>query len=190
MKRAQQSVLIVGIVGFSWLAMQAVHELGHVLGAWLTGGEVTHVALHPLAFSRTDVAPNPHPAIVVWSGPLVGCILPAAVYLAARFLRAPGLHLPRFFAGFCLIANGIYIGVDSFVKGADGGEMIRNGSPQWLLLLFAFAAIPSGFGMWNRQGIHFGLGEANGNVSRRAAATAASLFVGVIALELILGGRA
>jgi hypothetical protein len=32
-------------------------------------------------------------------------------------------------------------------------------------------------------------GEANGKVSRKAAITAASLFVAAIALELILGGK-
>lgn len=90
---------------------------------------------------------------------------------------------------FCLIANGVYIGVDAFVKGADGGKMIRHGSPQWLLFLFAAAAVPAGFWLWNRQGIHFGLGEANGRVNRKTAIAAASLFVGVVALELVLGGR-
>ena len=167
--------------------MQAVHELGHVSGAWLTGGKVTHVALHPLAFSRTDVAPNPYPTIVVWSGPLIGCLLPVAICLAAHLLKSPGVYLARFFAGFCLIANGFYIGVDAFAQGADGGEMVRNGSPQWLLVLFAVFTIPIGFRLWNRQGIHFGLGEANGAVSRHATIAAASLLAGTIVLELVLG---
>jgi hypothetical protein len=48
MKRLPQILLIVTFIGFSWLAMQVVHEAGHVLLARLTGGEVTKVALHPL----------------------------------------------------------------------------------------------------------------------------------------------
>ena len=47
MKRAAQILLIVTFIAFSWLAMQVVHEVGHVLVARLTGGEVLKVALHP-----------------------------------------------------------------------------------------------------------------------------------------------
>ena len=31
-------ILLVSVILASWLGMQAVHEYGHVLGAWLTGG--------------------------------------------------------------------------------------------------------------------------------------------------------
>ena len=48
MKRPEQIVLITTFVCFSWLAMPACDELGHVLGAWATGAEVKRVALHPL----------------------------------------------------------------------------------------------------------------------------------------------
>jgi hypothetical protein len=62
-------VVLIGstLVG-SWLGMQAVHESGHVLGAWLTGGQVARVVLNPLTISRTDVRENPKPLIVVWAG--------------------------------------------------------------------------------------------------------------------------
>ena len=55
MKRIDQGVLIVTFLGFCWLAMQGFHELGHVFGAWVTGGEVVKVALHPTIISRTDL---------------------------------------------------------------------------------------------------------------------------------------
>jgi hypothetical protein len=64
------------LIYLSWLAMQAVHELGHILAAWLTGGTVERVILEPLAISRTDVSPNPSPLAVAWAGPLVGVALP------------------------------------------------------------------------------------------------------------------
>ena len=58
-------VLIVATGALSWLAMMIVHEFGHVLHAWFSGANVVKVVLHPLAISRTDVAPNPHPLFVV-----------------------------------------------------------------------------------------------------------------------------
>src|SRR5881394_1603306 len=93
--------------------MQAVHESGHLLGAWLTGGRVARVVLYPLTISRTDLAENPNPLPVVWAGPVFGILLPLALWGAAVALRMPGAFVLRFFAGFCLIANGAYIAAGS-----------------------------------------------------------------------------
>ncbi|MGC3965806.1 MAG: hypothetical protein QM775_00075 [Pirellulales bacterium] len=52
MSRLPQVVLIGSVLLGSWLAMQAIHEAGHVFGAWLTEGRVERVVLHPLTISR------------------------------------------------------------------------------------------------------------------------------------------
>src|SRR4051794_31007732 len=108
-QRFHQTVLIVSALLASWLGMQAIHEFGHVVGAWWTGGRVAEVVLHPLTISRTDLAENPSPLLVVWAGPVLGCLLPLVPWGLAEALRWPWAYLPRFFAGFCLIANGAYI---------------------------------------------------------------------------------
>src|SRR5262245_9156715 len=109
-----RSILIFATILGSWLGMQQVHELGHVLGAWLTEAEVKRVVLHPLTISRTDVGHNPQPLVVVWAGPMVGVVLPVLVWLLAAAMRMPGAFVLRFFAGFCLVANGAYIAGGSF----------------------------------------------------------------------------
>lgn len=170
--------------------MQVVHELGHVLLALATKGEVTKVALHPLIMSRTDLAENPHPLAVVWGGPLLGSLIPLIAFGAASISRAPGVYLFRFLAGFCLVANGVYIGTGWLIaNGADPGVMIENGSPTWLLVAFGLLTFPAGLYLWHRQGHCFGLAEANGNVSKSAAAISASLLVGLVAVELIRNQR-
>src|ERR1700752_5121078 len=103
--------------------MQAVHEFGHVLGAWLTGGRVERVVLHPLTISRTDLAENPQPLIVAWAGPLIGVAFPVVAWGLVAMARMPGKRLLQFFAGFCLIANGLYIGVGSFNGIGDCGDL-------------------------------------------------------------------
>ena len=65
MARFQQLLLIGTFLPLCWLAMMATHELGHVLGAYISGGRVSQVVLHPLTISRTDLAHNPHPLLVV-----------------------------------------------------------------------------------------------------------------------------
>lgn len=184
MKRIEQVILIVSVLGFSWLGMQAIHELGHMLGALITGGSVIRVILHPLALSRTDVRPNPSPLFVVWAGPVIGSILPLLAWLIARTFKCPHLFLFRFFAGFCLIANGVYIGVGSVNGVADAGDMLRHGSSQWQLILFALLIIPPGFYLWNGLGPKFGIGKANGSVNRPAALISLTLFLLIIAAEL------
>src|SRR5262249_52756079 len=120
----RQCVLICSTVLGSWLGMQAVHEGGHVGGALLTGGRVAQVVLHPLTISRTDLAENPKPLVVVWAGPVFGALMPLALWAGAVALRLPGAFWLRFFAGFCLIANGAYIGAGSFAAIGDCSEML------------------------------------------------------------------
>ena len=64
MNRFHQAILIGATIVGSWLGMQAVHESGHILGAWISGGRVAKVILNPLTISRTDIAHNPNPLFV------------------------------------------------------------------------------------------------------------------------------
>jgi hypothetical protein len=145
--------------------MQAVHETGHVVAACLTGGRVERVVLYPLTISRTDLEHNPAPLVVVWAGPVLGVLLPLGFWGAAAWYRLKGAFVLRFLAGFCLIANGVYIGGGSFDRVGDCGEMLRHGTPIWVLWLFGGMTAAAGLALWHRLGAHFGLGEARGRVS-------------------------
>ncbi|MBN9519420.1 M50 family metallopeptidase [bacterium] len=169
--------------------MQAVHEAGHVLGARLTGGRVERVVLHPLTISRTDLAENPRPLAVVWAGPVVGVAAPLLLWAVAAAGQVPGAFLLRFFAGFCLLTNGLYIGVGSLDRVGDAGDMLRHGSEPWQLWLFGAAAAPAGLWLWNRQGPHFGLGPVKGRVSGRAAYAALGACLALLGLGLAVGGE-
>jgi hypothetical protein len=187
-ERAVQAVLIASTLVGSWLGMQAVHEFGHVAGAWATGGSVARVVLHPFAISRTDVAGGPSPGVVVWAGPVVGAALPVAAWLLAAAARLPGTFVLRFFAGFCLVANGLYIGLGSFGRIGDCGQMLRHGSEPWQLWAFGLTVVPAGAWLWHGQGKHFGLGP---DAKRIQPAVAYGCLLACLALvlgELILGG--
>ncbi|MDD5678781.1 MAG: hypothetical protein PHW60_12465 [Kiritimatiellae bacterium] len=189
MKRIEQTILIVTFLAFSWLAMQAMHELGHVIGARLTKAEVTSVTLHPCIISRTDLGHNPHPLVVVWAGPVIGSALPLLAFLVGKVCRAPGVYLFRFFAGFCLIANGIYIAFGPSAGAADTGVMIQHGSPHWIMIIFGLLTALLGMYLWHRQGERFGLGEAKGTVSRKATVVSVLLLAAIVGGELIIGHK-
>ena len=71
------------------------------------------------------MAPEP---VSFWAGPILGVALPVAAWLAAALCRLVGAYLLRFFAGFCLVANGAYIAGGSFDRLGDAGVMLRHGS--------------------------------------------------------------
>ena len=167
--------------------MQAIHESGHVTAAYLTGGQVATVVLHPFTISRTDLSHNPKPAIVVWAGPVFGVLLPLALWGAAAGVRLPGVFVLRFFAGFCLVANGAYIAGGSFDGIGDCGEMLRHGSERWHLWLFGAGTVPAGFWLWHGQGKLFGLGTAREKVS--AGINCSSVVVCLLLLASGVTGR-
>jgi len=184
-----QALLIVSTILGSWLAMQAIHELGHVCGAWMTGGKVDRVVLHPLTISRTDLAANPNPLFVVWAGPIFGVLLPSLMWMLTAITKFPGSYVLRFFTGFCLIANGLYIGVGSFDNVGDCGEMLNHGSSRWQLWLFGAITAPTGLWLWHRQGPHFGLGDSKGRVDHHTVFATFVAFVLLSILGFVVGGE-
>jgi hypothetical protein len=186
--RRHQVILIVSTVLGSWLGMQAIHELGHCLGAWLTGGRVARIVLHPLAISRTDLAENHHPLAVAWSGPVGGVLLPLTLWGPAALARSRVAFILRFFAGFCLVANGAYLAIGSFDHVGDAGDLLRLGAPAWQLWAFGVLAVPAGFWLWHGEGRCFGMGEARGRVDRGMAYVSLVILALLVILGLIVGG--
>ncbi len=181
MQRFHQILFSVSLVALCWLGMMAVHELGHVIGGVATGGTIRRVVLHPLTISCSDVDPNPSPAIVVWLGPIVGSILPVSL-LSIRFSIVALKKSLAFFAGFCLIANGAYIAIaiGSFDGVGDCGEMLRTGTPIWVMIAYGAVAISGGLLIWHR------LGTARQFLSNPKLVSRRTAYVTVGALCLLL----
>jgi hypothetical protein len=190
--RCFQVLLVFSTAGLSWLLMMAFHEFGHVLQGWLTGAQLDAVDLPPFGFSRTDFAVNPHPLLVAWGGPLWGCALPLAMLAVARcFAAKPRVYLLAWFAGYCLVANGVYLLGGAILSGGadDGGVILREGGSRWQLCVFAALAIPAGLYVWNGLGPYFGLGPSRGRVGRKAAVGVTVALFLAVCVELLLTYR-
>ncbi|MDC0936302.1 hypothetical protein OAS39_08430, partial [Pirellulales bacterium] len=57
-----------------------------------------------------------------------------------------------FLTGFCFIANGAYIAGGVMHGIGDADEMLRSGSPHWVLIAFGAITIPVGLLIWHRLG--------------------------------------
>jgi hypothetical protein len=187
--RLLQTSLILSTLAASWLWMMIVHEFGHVLLAWACAEKVSKVVLHPLAISRTDTSHDNHPLLVIWAGPVLGSLIPMVGFLAAKLAQFRLAFLLQFFAGFCLIANGAYIGVGSFSRIGDAGDLASAGCPQVLMIAFGLACAPLGVWLWNGLGPHFGLNPNNGKVDRTAALTMLALLLLTVLAECLGSSR-
>jgi hypothetical protein len=187
--RVAAAGLLIATLGASWLAMMAVHELGHVLHAAVSGGCVVHVVLHPLAFSRTDLSSNPRPLFVAWGGVIWGSLVPLAP-CAFRGLRGARLgFLLRFFAGFCLIANGAYAAAGVVEPVGDAADMIRLGTPRWVLAMFGVPAMAGGLALWGGTGRQFGIGAGASSVDPLVFRVVIGILVALVAAMSMMSDR-
>ncbi len=137
-----------------WFGMEAVHEIGHVLAAWCSGATVERVVLLPI--SRTDTAGVEHPLFVYGAGAVFGAVFPVFLWTVACLFRLKIAYLFRFFAWFCLIANGAYIGCDfSTVGPTDAGLLIEHGASRVVLVLFGLIGVSGGLFLWHGQSRFF-----------------------------------
>lgn len=183
-----RAAVLVGIVlAASWYGMMLVHELGHALHAAVSGGEVGRIVWTTLAFSRTEIGHNPEPAFVVWGGFVWGVLIPLVVLGVGRLAGLPHLFLLRFFAGFCLVANGVYLSAGVVVPAGDTEDLLRLGTPAWVLAAAGVPMAAAGVWMWNGLGRRFGIGgepPARGAVAA-AGCAAAALAVMMAAVNLV-----
>ena len=187
--RIWQVAMAVFLICFSCLAMMAIHEFGHVVHAVLSGGRVERVVLHPLEISRTVVAPNPHPQFVAWGGAIWGTVIPLGVLAMTWVTARKYAYLAAFIAGFCCLANGLYLAVGSFTGVGDAGDLLRHGAARWQLWLFGVPVSILGLWLWIGLGPQFGFGPANGKVDSRIVIGLGVALATTVLLELLLSSR-
>ncbi len=76
-----------------------------------------------------------------------------------------------FFAGFCWLVNGVYIGMGAVEAVGDSREMLRLGTPMWVLGVFGIFGVVGGF--WvvacDERAVGVWEGERGGERSRTLA---------------------
>ena len=188
--RCYQALLLFSMAWLSWLLMMVTHEAGHVLHGWMSGAGLDCVLLPPFGFSRTDFMTNPHPLFVAWGGAIWGCLIPLSLLAIISAFARRYAYLARWFAGFCLIANGAYLAAGALRGGDadDGAVLLHSGAAVWQLLAFGIPTVAAGLFLWNGLGQSFGLGPARGKVDRKVAVILPVALAVVVAVELAAGG--
>lgn len=97
-------------------------------------------------------------------GPVWGIALPVAAWAASAALVPGAGRVGRavrtgiqFLAGFCLIANGAYLGAGWVDRVGDAGDLMRHGTPAWALVAYGVVATTAGLLLWHLLGAKRGL---------------------------------
>jgi hypothetical protein len=77
-------------------------------------------------------------------------VIPVALWLALRRTRARAIL--QAFAGWCLIANGVYMAVGWIYRAGDAGELVRLRTPIPVLIAFGIVSAAAGLFLWHRLG--------------------------------------
>ena len=128
---------------------------------------------------------NPCPQMELWGGAIGGILFPLLIWGIWKSVRFPEVHLPRFWAGFCLIANGAYFGGDFSQRGpTDAGLLTELGTDRFSLVCFGIIAIALGLTLWNGQSRYFGWGRQAIPVRWQTALTLFCLVIMIVIGEI------
>ena len=190
--RARLFVLIVTWLTFCWFAMQLLHELGHLVAAKLLGVTVVqfHFGLLTVSHTMLDETGQSQATLfaVTWAGPMIGMILPFAIWGTIAWLRVREAFLARFLAGFCLVANGCYLlgglffPADGYI---DSSVLLAHGAMRWQIVAVGIIGIVTGFLLWNRQGHHFGIGQSPRPVRWRTVAVSIACLTAMVGFTIV-----
>jgi hypothetical protein len=100
--------------------------------------------------SQTIVDPDPDPRLVTEGGPTWGVAIPVLACALARVIRRRVPEPLKFFAGFCLIANGVYMAVGRMWRNTDAGDLVRMNVPLTAIIAYGVAATLFGLAIWHR----------------------------------------
>lgn len=150
--RINQAAMLLAIYP-AWLAMMACHEAGHVLHAWFSGGEVRRVSVPLWGFSLTELGTNPHPTLVAWGGAIWGSLIPIAALALMKLFDSPIAvrRCARWFAAFCLVANGAYLFAALIEPVGDAADLLRGGVPKWVVVAVGTVLLYGGIFLWHRS---------------------------------------
>lgn len=147
-KYAQWLKLLITAI-LCWYPFMCLHELGHILSAQFTGGRIQEIILVPWKFSQTVIRHSHHPLIDAWAGPLLGVTLPLFAYSLHKKFKRENDFL-SILTGFCLMANGLYIGLGWIDKVGHAGDIITHNFSIISMILFGIISSTTGLFIWHQ----------------------------------------
>ena len=187
--------LLLGAFVSGQLAQRAVHELGHAIGTWVTGGEVYRIILHPFLEGRCEHSTTSFPMITTLAGVGFSILVGSVAILLSRRYHHPMLA-PLVMMGIAaFFSSGFYYIVGVIIPFGDPGYLTNAlGASSILVLLFGISMVGLGIvAATPALGPVFGMGshEPIGRMILTLSLGVLPLFVASLAYRQVfdMGGR-
>lgn len=141
----KRALLLLGSYDIAYNTSTFLHELGHAVAAWLSGGQVFGITLHPFSWSYS-YAVSLNPVFLTAGGVLFSSL--AGVLIFVCLVRWPKPYLlPLLLIGpITLINNGDYLLVDYLIKsGGDACSLAAMGIAPLIIIAGSIVSLVLGF---------------------------------------------
>lgn len=163
-----QLLTVLGSYAFAYCTAAALHELGHALAAWLSGGKVQAMRIDPFGGSFVQVVPDSHPILTHSAGFILGPL--ASLAIVRRRDQLPAWLAPAAIA-LCtigLLSCAFYLLVGAALDVGDVRALARLGVPRFALVASGLALLLGGALAASVSLQAFGVG-ADASIAYRAA---------------------
>ena len=183
-------LLLFGSFAIGYNVAVALHELGHAVAMWVTGGQVERITLNPFSTSYTHYASKSiYPIFTSVAGLAFGTIFAVLLLVMAGLLRKQYLVLlllvTTIVAG---IQNGLYAIVDSLVSGGgDATYLIELGVSQSVIIGIGVLLVGSSI-VLAVLGLRFIVFQTNDSLSKRILLLEAGMLpylIGLVVYQVI-----
>lgn len=143
----KKGLLLLGSFEIAYNLSEFLHELGHAIAAWTTGGQVFGIVIHPFNWSYCS-AVSPNQLFLTSGGVLLSSLAGFLVFLG--LIRWPKYALlPLLLVGpITLINNGDYLLMDLLVQsGGDACSLVAMGVPSVVIIFGATLLLLTGFAL-------------------------------------------
>ncbi|MCC9602314.1 hypothetical protein LOC67_17300 [Stieleria sp. JC731] len=139
--RRRRVIELAIVLPIAWSIMVVTHELGHILGGWLSGASLVRYDIVPWRLPYSLHQPDPVPLITLWMGPIFGVIGPVVL---ASLIRNRYAWL---IADFCILANGTYLTLAWFAGDQllDTARLINAGAHEISIAAFCAVTVTVGY---------------------------------------------
>jgi hypothetical protein len=144
-------LLLFGCFVFGFNASKVLHELGHVIAYWTTGGTVEYIIIHPLSWSHCiPGSVSEYPNFTIWGGVVFGTIIGLMLVALVWRWRGPYVMLSFMTGVVACLHNGFYLIFSCLAESrGDAMSLIYGGTSKAVviaagLLIFGIGLILAG----------------------------------------------
>jgi len=143
----KSTLLLLWSLAFGYNASKTLHELGHAIAYWITGGTVEGIIIHPFSWSYCiPSSVSEYPNFTTWGGVVFGTIMGLMLVALVWRWRGPYVMLAFMTGVVACLHNGFYLIFDCLAEShGDSMILISGGTPKAVVIVVGLLMFGTGF---------------------------------------------